>query len=151
MFLPDKSFTYISDAWHTTSWLDHCVCTADAHASLDNIEIYYEMATSDHIPIVISLNGENLPMLAVVDHEVNTGKLDWSNLTKEEINRYTAVTENLLNNIKLPILGLPGNEWSRRASPRLPLHYKYNPTLKPQSYLQSSEFDIYFLFYTISY
>ena len=49
--LPDKSFTYISEAWHTVSWLDHCICSADAHASLDNIVIHYELATTDHIPI----------------------------------------------------------------------------------------------------
>lgn len=44
--MPDTSFTYVSEAWHTTSWLDHIVTTADAHASLVNVEICYELATS---------------------------------------------------------------------------------------------------------
>lgn len=30
VLLPDSSYTYISEAWHTTSWLDHCICTADS-------------------------------------------------------------------------------------------------------------------------
>lgn len=48
--LPDTSFTYVSEAWNTTSLLDHIVTTADAHASLVNVKICYEFATSDHIP-----------------------------------------------------------------------------------------------------
>lgn len=31
LHLPDNSYTYISEAWHTASCLDHCICTADAH------------------------------------------------------------------------------------------------------------------------
>ncbi len=37
--LPTNSYTYISEAWHTTSWLDHCISTADGHASLGSMEI----------------------------------------------------------------------------------------------------------------
>lgn len=32
--LPASSYTYISEAWHTTSWLDSCFTKADAHAAL---------------------------------------------------------------------------------------------------------------------
>ena len=72
--LPEKSFTYISEAWHTVSWLDHCICTADAHASLDNIDICY--ATTDYIPFVLTLNVENIPVLSVDDNKTHTGRLD---------------------------------------------------------------------------
>ena len=103
IFLPDNSFTYVSEAWHTTSWLDHCFCTADAHTAIDNMDIYYGMATTDHIPIVISLNVENIPLLVDKVADTNSGRLDWSNLTKEDLNRYFIETENLLSNIELPI------------------------------------------------
>ncbi len=49
--LPDTSFIHVSEVWNTTSWLDHIVTTADAHASLESLEICYGLATSDHIPI----------------------------------------------------------------------------------------------------
>ena len=29
--LPEDSFTYKSDSWHTTSWIDHCVSSKDGH------------------------------------------------------------------------------------------------------------------------
>ena len=49
VLLPDTSYTYISEAWNTTSWLDHVVSTAVAHASLQSIEILYSLATSDQL------------------------------------------------------------------------------------------------------
>lgn len=39
--LPAERYTNISEAWHITSWLDHCLSTADAHASLAHMEIFY--------------------------------------------------------------------------------------------------------------
>ena len=66
VLMPDNSYTFISDAWHTTSWLDHCVCTADAHDSLDEMKIIYNLATTDHIPFFILLNLCNVPLLLPV-------------------------------------------------------------------------------------
>lgn len=37
--LPADSFTYISKACHTASWLDHCISTADAHTSIMGMNI----------------------------------------------------------------------------------------------------------------
>ena len=102
MLLPDNSFTYVSEAWHTTSWLDHFVCTADAHASLEKLEICYDLAISDHIPIAMMLNVDNVPLLADNGNTVNPGKLDWAKLSKEDIDRYAAQTDSLIHNIELP-------------------------------------------------
>ena len=60
LLLPDDSFSYIRE-----TWLDHCVCTADAHASLSHIDIVYSYATYDHVPLSNSLNVDNIP--AVVE------------------------------------------------------------------------------------
>ena len=51
VLMPDNSYTYISKAWHTTSWLEHCICTADAHDTQDAMEINYDLATTDHITL----------------------------------------------------------------------------------------------------
>lgn len=102
VFLPNNSFTYVSEAWHTTSWLDHCLCTADAHASLENMEICYGLATSDHIPIAMLLNVETVPLLVDAGNTVNSEKFNWANLSKEDIDRYTVLTDSLLNDVVLP-------------------------------------------------
>ncbi|KAL7369458.1 hypothetical protein ABVT39_022833, partial [Epinephelus coioides] len=71
--LPTDSYTYVSEAWNTTSWLDHCVSTADAHECVDKVEILYGFATTDHMPVSIMLNVENLPTMTTDDNQVNHG------------------------------------------------------------------------------
>ena len=85
--LPEKSYTYISEAWHTVSWLDHCICTADAYASLVKLNICYELATSDHIPFLLTLNAENIPVLSEDHVKSFSGRLDWLKLSEREINQ----------------------------------------------------------------
>lgn len=60
VLLPRDSHTYISEAWHTTSWLDHCISTA-GNATLENMTIKYWIAVSDHINFAFTLNVEELP------------------------------------------------------------------------------------------
>lgn len=79
VLLSDHSYTYINDAWHTTSWLDHCICSADAHDSLEAMRINYEFATTDHVPF--SFVG-NIPALLPADDKMHEGKKEWSNLTE---------------------------------------------------------------------
>lgn len=74
--LPAESYTHISEAWHTTSWLDHCLSTADAHASLLRMEVLYNVSTSDHIPVKMLVKLEYIP--ATIECANNSGscKLD---------------------------------------------------------------------------
>lgn len=62
ILLPENSYTHISEVWHSTSWLNHIVCTADAQDSLENVEILYGMATTDHFPVSMMLNVGSLPV-----------------------------------------------------------------------------------------
>lgn len=62
--LPAGSYSYISEAWHSTSWLDHCISTADAHTGITSMEIVYEATMTDHIPFVMVLDCDNLPELS---------------------------------------------------------------------------------------
>lgn len=48
LLIPMHSYTLTNEAWHTASWLDHCISTADAHSALQSVEILYEASTSDH-------------------------------------------------------------------------------------------------------
>ena len=100
--MPVNSFTYISEAWHSTSWLDHCLCTADAHEAIESMIIHYEMATSDHIPLSIMVNVGSLPLLLTHEDSSGSGRVDWSRLTQEDIDTYVHHTDMLLGNIELP-------------------------------------------------
>lgn len=63
LLLPSDSFTYISEAWHSTSWLDHCISTADAQAMMKSIQILHEHLVSDHVPFVMVMYVKSLPEL----------------------------------------------------------------------------------------
>ena len=103
VLLPDDSYTYISEAWHTTSWLDHCISTADAHDSIVNMEILHGMTTADHLPFSVTINVNGLPELASFDVPQQCHKLDWANLTENELQQYKTLTDIHLNNIDLPV------------------------------------------------
>lgn len=101
VILPADSYTYISEAWHSTSWLDHCISTASAHASSGCMNILYGAATADQIPFAMQINVEHLPVLSSKTNSGNKEKLDWSALTKEDILDYYAQTDKFLSNINL--------------------------------------------------
>ena len=44
-------FTYVSDAHHSTSWLDHIVCSHDIYSKLTLIKIHDKLSSSDHLPL----------------------------------------------------------------------------------------------------
>ena len=99
--LPSDSFTYVSEAWMSTSWLDHCVCSQDAHNSINSIEIMYDLGIGDHIPFSIDIAFSAIP--AFVD-DVNCvqPKLDWSRISQCDIDCYSTLTEEFLSEIHLP-------------------------------------------------
>lgn len=102
VLLPKESYTYVSDAWHSTSWFDHCICTADAHSLIAEMQIMYDLATSDHMPITLKCNLDNIPKLSPANVFVNAVKVQWSNLTTEDINAYCQRTHLHLDKTVLP-------------------------------------------------
>ena len=60
-FLPDNSFTYISDAHFTCTWIDHCICSSSAHNSINSNKILYDHFLSDHHPLTVCFNCDSLP------------------------------------------------------------------------------------------
>ena len=61
LLLPANTFTYLSERWDSTSWLDHCVSTSDGHDVIQNINVSYSSCTSDHIPMCIDGSLELVP------------------------------------------------------------------------------------------
>ena len=54
---------------------------ADAHDSLGNVEILYELALTDLIPVSMMVNVGNLPESYIMDNHEQSRKLDWMRLT----------------------------------------------------------------------
>ncbi len=53
----------ISEAWHTTSWLDHCISTAETRDIIKSMTILYGESISDHVPFLMIIDFESLPKI----------------------------------------------------------------------------------------
>ena len=51
LMCPDSSFTFLSEAHHSVSWLDHIVTTNNVLPLIKEISISYNYVSSDHYPI----------------------------------------------------------------------------------------------------
>ena len=102
-FLPDTTYTYVSDAWGTTSWLDHCISTQDAHSAISGMDVSYGFVQSDHIPLVLELD---ISLVPCIDEGVNnstTRKIDWTKVKPHLLDRYHYFTDEHLKSILLPV------------------------------------------------
>ena len=103
LLLPADSFTYYSEAHHSTSFLDHVISSADAHASIRGMKILHDEATTDHIPLQMVLDTDILPELASEGSGDCNVRIDWAKLQWEDRLRYTGRTDTLLGEIQMPL------------------------------------------------
>ena len=101
LLLPDDTYTYISDAWGTTSWLDHCVATDDGLNIIGDMRVLYGDSTSDHIPLAFDVNVSLAP--DVEKHGPRKqGVVIWSTVSVAALLNYRMLTDIKLSNIHLP-------------------------------------------------
>ena len=60
--LPPDTFTFISQAHGTTSWLDHCITTTAGESLIGNVSVLNLIACSDHLPLCIDVNCDISPL-----------------------------------------------------------------------------------------
>ena len=103
--LPSNSYTYVSHAWSTTSWLDHIVCTKDVIDSVTEIAIDYNCIISDHHPLACKLEIDVLPTSCSKSFANDFNhKLAWDKLSIGLLEKYRCDTSVMLNNnINVPV------------------------------------------------
>ena len=101
--LPSDTFTYLSDAHGTVSWLDHCISSPSLHQSIDNMNVLYKFSTSDHFSLVISLSCQSLPLFVdKVNAPIGAKRINWNKLSSDQKAGYYMATEVNLSKISLP-------------------------------------------------
>ena len=100
------SFTYISQAHGTTSWVDHCITTAAGRSLITNAYITDNVVCSDHIPLTVNV-------LCNIEHKIDCDfKMKHVNLLKWRIasdldkSAYTICTNEKLSYICISIKAL---------------------------------------------
>jgi len=59
--LPQDTFTYISDAHNTTSWIDHFVSSFSVHQAMLSVDVLTECIISDHRAVAVRIQCSHLP------------------------------------------------------------------------------------------
>lgn len=103
LLLPSDSYTYVSAAWDSVSWLDHIISSADFHDSISSIVIEYDCTDEDHIPVFLTLDLNCIPDSAESRNDVHNQNISWDRLTNEEVLRYTKNTDDLLRSLTAPV------------------------------------------------
>lgn len=98
--LSGESFTYLSPAHNSTSWLDHIVSSQSI--SVSNVNILYDCVISDHIPVMFSIDMCVTTDKDVADDVVSNDFIDWTKFNdeqKEFFNVYISQRLNSYSNI----------------------------------------------------
>ena len=137
--LPHDSFTFISDIWHTVSWLDHCLCTPAAYNLVANIKIEYGLITSDHVPFTFSIQADEMPQTCTQSLENGPRCVNWSRTTDRERWIYNVNSGSLLESIQVPFESLYCNNINCTNASHLKNIEKYYNDIV-QSLKDSSDF-----------
>ena len=95
--LPTDSYTHVSEAWGSVSWLDHIVSSAD----FQNVSIEYDITDVDHIPVVMDISLDDIPETSDSNH-VSYRRLSWDKLNTDGRAIYVDVSHDLLSRIAIP-------------------------------------------------
>ena len=98
VLLLEQSYTYVSEAWDTRSWLDHAICSADFHDSISEMGIRYDITDDDHIPFEFSINIDRAPEVTDKNNNISA-KISWNAITNDECQEYCNKTKQLLNEV----------------------------------------------------
>jgi exonuclease III len=89
-------YTYVSPAWGSTSWLDHCVSTENAHNVITSASVLADYVCSDHVPLCIEFNIE-----INTSHENNSNpnavsyRPCWDKASHDELSEYSNICTTL--------------------------------------------------------
>jgi len=99
---PQETFTYISDAHSTTSWIDHFVSSLSVHQAMFNIDVLTECIRSDHRAVAVSIQCSHLPELDDEVVDLQTSRIDWLKVTAQEREGCYHESKNMLDQLQLP-------------------------------------------------
>ena len=99
----NNTYTYVSHAHGTTSWLDHVVSSANADDLISDINIEYNYVSSDHLPLCVCLDFSRVEVITSSSGQAETRKkVSWEKLSDRDIARYSELTAEYISNADLP-------------------------------------------------
>ena len=103
LLLSASSFTCISNAHGTTSWLDHCVTSVTGLDNIESVTVIDEYVCSDHLPVRVVVRcdqGVNHHCISVRDR-IDTA--DWKKAGVHECAQFSVKSGLYLANVEIPV------------------------------------------------
>lgn len=96
------TYTYVSDAHGSTSWLDHCVVTDAAWNTIRDASVLYDVSWSDHFPLIVMCD-LNLLRPKVAPGLPKCNKVTWGDRDLQQTELYSNYCNDLLKNLDFPL------------------------------------------------
>ena len=100
--LPTDTYTYVSERWGSTSWLDHVICNDNFHNSICNLKVNYEITQAGHIPVTFDVKIDSLPVMSTQNDTTDSHyvpRIDWKNVNENQLRSYHLLTDNCSHDI----------------------------------------------------
>ena len=99
--LPADSFTHVSEAWGSVSWLDHIVSSSDFHNCIKTVSIDHDLSDADHIPVRMDISLDDIPGTSSCD-EGSYRRICWDKLNADGRAKCRDVSHELLSQLIVP-------------------------------------------------
>ena len=96
------TYTYVSLAWGTTSWLDHVVCTSDAKDCTTHVEVMYDCIFSDHHPVLVKADLNIQAEFEQEHYKYLKRHINWDILFLNVVRLYKQYTNDGFSSITMP-------------------------------------------------
>lgn len=96
---PTSSFTFFSEAHGSVSWLDHIISTNNLHLIIDEVWIEYDYVTSDHLPLFVKLNLNQMNVLHNNVQSNTTKRIQWDSIDDVKLRKYHDKCESIMSSI----------------------------------------------------
>lgn len=100
--LSADTYSFISDANGSRRWLDHCLATESAKQTIVKVEIKYDVLWSDHFPLVIYCDLDNIKAKLPLNNIEQCNKVRWGERKTEQIALYNQLCNEQLKLIDFP-------------------------------------------------
>ena len=100
--LPPDSFTFVSQAHGTTSWIDHCITTTSGQSITSNVSIIDDIVCSDHFPLCIEIVCDVNKLHYATPEITPKITVKWHTANEVDKQRYNTKTKQIASTIVLP-------------------------------------------------
>ena len=103
--LGSDSYTFVSGAHNTVSWLDHIMTTTSGHELIASTCIDNSFISSDHLPLLIKLNVDTsrIRVIKLELSNANNNKVDWSEVSAAGISAYRVKSKEILSLVDIDV------------------------------------------------